>query len=303
MTKAPMRCNPVWTPEDWRWIVQFVEDQQWKDSTKLTTMNYLQGTFTRLGLEPHPDFKIALATRKNKHAAVSQYRRLTDAELEATLACTDPPNRLVTTQLLRDKVDAALAVLTPESPLEARRYVMLLSFFAFHGQRAQDWDVGYGGASHANATGFYCPSTEVLCLTRGKTQAATTDEAEWRRVFVHKTCVQAIALYHHGASQHSTLLFENTRQPERRTAWMTDQFAGRNNEGGLFRAYGLPHLDTNKLRNMYETHILYVLKWDNERMEKEHKAIGHHSITALQEYSQTYRNLVTHPGGYNLQSN
>jgi hypothetical protein len=38
-------------------------------------------------------------------------------------------------------------------------------------------------------------------------------------------------------------------------------------------------------------------------MRKEHKAIGHDSTTALQEYSQTYRGLVTHPRGYNLQSN
>jgi hypothetical protein len=302
MTNAPMRCNPVWTPEDWRWIMQFVQDQTCKDSTKLTDMKYLQGTFTRLGLTPHPDFDIALGTQKNKQAAARQYRRLTDAELEAALACADPPNRLVTTQLLRDKVDAALDGLIPGSPLEARRHAMLLSLFAFHGQRSQDWDVGYGGATHANATGFYCPITKVLCLARGKTQAATSDQAEWRRVFVHDTCARAIALYHHG-SQHTTLLFENSRQPERRTAWMTDQFAGRDARGGLFRAYGLPHLDANKLRNMYETHIHYVLKWDSERMRKEHKAIGHDSTTALQEYSQTYRGLVTHPRGYNLQSN
>jgi hypothetical protein len=272
----------------WVRLLTFASEGKWTNSTRATYMRDIRTVTTRLHIEAHDDFEIRLGKLEAQVAAESDFKQLSNAELELALMCED--GTLMTTAKLRTAAQHDLDTLTVDSPLQERYRHMLLSFFAYHGQRPGEWDVGYT-EEHKVERGYYDPNTATLHLTvtEGKVKAR-------RDIELHPKVAQSIALYHHG--QTYTRLAPPASATKNFTSAVTKTFKSQTMKKG--NRHGLPYLAPTHLRDLWETHVKYIEKHPKEVYERMMAEIGHSVETSNKKYNQKYRGVVAHPKGYNL---
>ena len=154
---------------------------------------------------------------------------------------------------------------------------MLPSFFAYHGNRPQDWCVGYG-KDNENERGYYDYETQTMHLFAGKTQKNGTG-----RVFqVHEKVAECIAEVH--SSKPSPHLVFNTKGDCGNTKFIRDE---------VNKMLPIPpSVSPNDLRHLYETHIRYVDKLPRNERLKLMGGIAHSDSTSLKRYAKLYRPMV-----------
>ena len=287
------RDNPS-VPELWAHLLVYAQTvanqntgEPIADGTRETKMAYLKGVASRLHLSKDEAFEMMFDKLQKANAYHTDYKQLTEEELEV-YKCTD--GKYLTTQRLRDFCEGQLGKV--ESHEEAYN-LMCVAFFAFHGNRIQDWRIGYENMS-PDGRGYYCPDTNEVHLYKGKTQKAGTV-----RVFkVHPTVAKLIAQVHEG--KESTWLVPQLKDPTKcNTAFdkviNRKFFQGKEKVGweGKPNPFGFPcKMKTTALRDLFETHIRYVDPLPKEELEELMKIIGHSNDTALKKYAQLFRGMT-----------
>ena len=298
VAKAPVKDEWEWAvgdqrnnpsvPELWAHLLVYAQtvknqkrpDEDVADSTRETKMAYLKGVASRLHLPNDEAFEIMFDKLQKKNDYETSYKQLTDEELEE-YKCTD--GKYLTTQRLREFCEEQLGKVESHDEMYN---LMCLSLFAFHGNRKQDWQIGYKEMS-PDGRGYYCPDTSVVHLFKGKTQKEGSE-----RVFtVHPIVAQLIANVHEGKDstcKDSPWLVPQVKDPTKcNTAF--DKHISRK-----FIQWGFPSkINTTALRDLYETHIRYgEHKLPKEEIEQLMKIIGHSNDTALKKYAQLFRGMT-----------
>ena len=280
------RNNPS-VPELWAHLLVYAQtvtnqntDKPVADSTRETKMAYLKGVASRLHLPNDEAFEIMFDKLQKKNDYENSYRQLTEEELEV-YKCDD--GKYLTTQRLREFCEEQLKKVESHDEMYN---LMCLSLFAFHGNRKQDWQIGYKEMS-PDGRGYYCPDTSAVHLFKGKTQKEGSE-----RVFtVHPIVAQLIANVHEGKDstcKDSPWLVPQVKDPTKcNTAF--DKHISRK-----FIQWGFPSkINTTALRDLYETHIRYgEHKLPKDEIEQLMKIIGHSNGTALKKYAQLFRGMT-----------
>ena len=288
------RHNPS-VPELWAHLLVYAQtvknqkkpDEDVADSTRETKMAYLKGVASRLHLPNDEAFEIMFDKLQKKNDYENSYRQLTEEELEV-YKCDD--GKYLTTQRLREFCEEQLKKVESHDEMYN---LMCLSLFAFHGNRKQDWQIGYKEMS-PDGRGYYCPDTSEVHLFKGKTQKEGSE-----RVFtVHPIVAQLIANVHEG--KESTWLVSQLTEATKCNKAICKVinrkfFAGKDTVGWGDKPnpWGFPcKINTTALRDLFETHIRYgEHKLPEEEIKALMKIIGHSNDTALKKYAQLFRGM------------
>ena len=290
--KYKKECRRIWNKlcgeleickdsELWRHLTEQLEKSTWSGKYKATCMGMVKSVTNALGIEQNLQFnnKYGKLCCDVEHDA--NYKELNEQEIREQLECED--KELLTIPKLQQLVIARLAQLKPESPLLDRYVCLLLSFFAFHGHRAQDFVVGYG-RTNATDRGFYCPIEQTIYLWKGKTQADGT-----RKLEVDLVVAMCIDLYHYGTEP--TLLLPQASCTKNPTGHMQEQL--KKHAFGPGNCFGLPKkLCQTKLRHLFESYLFGQLekgKLSQKQYEEIEESIGHSCSTAMKKYACLYR--------------
>ena len=289
------RTNPS-VPELWAHLLDYAQKalnqktgKPIADTTRETKMACIKGVASRLRLPTDEAYEMMFAKLQTKNDYETSYKQLGEEELEA-YKCAD--GGYITTQRLRDFCEEQLGKV--ESDEEAYN-LMCLSFFAFHGNRKQDWGIGYKQVS-PDGRGYYCPDTSEVHLHQGKTQKTGTV----RTFKVHPIVAQLIARVHENKA--STWLVPQLKDPTKCNTAIDKLinrkfFFGKDKVGwgeGKPNPFGFPcKITTTTLRDLFETHIRYGdHKLPQEEIEALMKIIGHSDKTALKKYAQLFRGMT-----------
>lgn len=254
-------------PSLWTHLLSYFENWKLAHSTRVKEIGSIKGITTRLCIPNDDEFEMFYEKLQDKHKVDTNYKQMPLEECKAKFMCSD--GEVLTTSKLRQ---------LEETDSYTR---MLHSFFAYHGNRSQDWCVGYG-EENKNDTGYYDPTTQTMHLFDGKTQTEGTE-----RVFkVHEKVADAISIHHSRAKVN--FLVPNSRKECGNTKTIRDNFKRFFNKSTL-----LPNnIGPTDLRHLYETHIRYVEKIPrNERLQLM-GGIAHSDKTSLKKYAQMYRPMV-----------
>ena len=256
--------------------------------TQNKVLGHVRGVMRLLGHTP-PDFFIAEHGKvTNTMKAKTEYNTLTLDECKE-LKCADG-GYLTTSRLQR-----LVKELIPKLPLRNHRFatdLMCLAFFAFHGNRAQDWCVGYGEFNQTPEGSYYCPTLKRMFLYEGKTAKTYPD----RQFDVHPTVATTIAAVH--ANQKHTWLVPTAKGTKPTSdlikKGIVRQFFCPQTARESWVGYGLPttNVNTTVFRQLWEAHIRHVEKWSKAEIETAMKQIGHSSATALAVYGMKYMSVA-----------
>jgi integrase len=248
-------------------------------------MGELKCVTSRLGIPTNGEFEDYYEEVQAKHKKEQDCKEIPLEECKEKFMCKD--GKVLTTKKLREMlnahVDAKLyKIFSPNFTCE---HILSLAFFAYHGNRPQDWCVGYGQVNKNN-TGYYDPHTNMIHLFEGKTQQEGTE-----RIFkVHPYIQECIESLNHDAwlrgDGNLFYLVQNSKGECGNTKTIRDRIKT------ICKNSILPTITPNDLRHLYETHIRYVEKLPrNERLELM-GGIAHSDSTSMKRYAQTYRAMV-----------
>jgi len=175
---------------------------------------------------------------------------------------------------------------------------MFLSFFAFHGNRPEDWQVGYG-IENENDKGQYDDGYKHghMLLFTGKTQEGGTE-----RVFqVHDVVHAKIDAYCSGLKSPPKFLVQNDKGGCGNSKTIRDKL-----QRSFFKNEKCKELcvkpvqdgtkqkfvGPNDLRHLFESHIRYVLKLPKAERHTIMQHISHSKAVSAKRYAQTYRPMV-----------
>ena len=259
------------------------------DDTRKTRMGQIKTVFKYMQVEYDNDFDIAHDKLKNQLKAQLEYHQKLEDELEQ-FKCADG------SYLTNAKLRTFYATL-PESVSDFHR--MQLAFVIFHGNRAQDWEVGFG-KQNAGEHGYYDPDTATMYVTKRKTDAIREGNTivgyRWRQFKVHPEVQEAIKRFH--TDKASVWLIPQEKDPTKCCKAMCKNiqrkfFAGP--DKGKWgednpNPYGFPlKVDLTFFRHLYETHIRYVDPMPKDQLEATMRSIGHSNTTAIKRYSEMFR--------------
>ena len=275
--------DPCTLDEFWQHVTQYVTTKNCAESTRKKEMGVIKGyTGKLLGIPDDADFQAMYTIATAKANATTGVEMPVD-ELVTMFGCTD--GTLLTTQKLQDTVKADLA-----SPPADTRALMALALCAFHGNRPQDWvatsgaAVKYGEAKYVEGDyGYYEPSTKMMHLFKGKTQATRG----YVCFDVGDEVAQATALFH-AAHPDQTYFFPQPRGKMAETKLLLDTLKKSYFAEG--NAHGFPvGITLTDLRHLYELHIRHVLNLNQTELDRIFKVIGHSNKTSVLWYSETHK--------------
>ena len=288
-TSTSTKCITTWkkavetleatdVPSFWTHMLSYFRDHYpHKDSTRCTNMGELKCVTSRLGIPTNGEFEDYYEEVQAKHKKEQDCKEIPLEECKKKFMCKD--GKVLTTKKLQEMLNAqTLGKLTPVQ-------TMLLSFFAYHGNRPQDWCVGYG-QENKNDTGYYDPHTQMMHLFEGKTQQEGTERIFKVHPYVHN-CIQIEQKWRDYNGKDWYYLVPNSKFECGNTKTIRDKFKTICKKSNI-----LPTITPNDLRHLYETHIRYVEKLPrNERLELM-GGIAHSDSTSMKRYAQTYRAMV-----------
>ncbi len=275
--------DPCTLDEFWQHVTQYVTTKNCAESTRKKEMGVIKGyTGKLLGIPDDADFQAMYTIATAKANATTGVEMPVD-ELVTMFGCTD--GTLLTTQKLQDTVRADLA-----SPPADTRALMALALCAFHGNRPQDWvatsgaAVKYGEAKYVEGDyGYYEPSTKMMHLFKGKTQATRGTVC----FDVGDEVAQATALFH-AAHPDQTYFFPQPKGKMAETKLLLDALNKSYFAEG--NAHGFPvGITLTDLRHLYELHIRHVLNLNQTELDRIFKVIGHSNKTSVLWYSETHK--------------
>jgi integrase len=263
-----------------------------RESSRFTEFGYFKGVTKLLKLQPPTSFSTAFDKLSIKQKSERAYKEMDVKELVEKLGCTDGTSYFTTEkaqQLVKKHLDT-------DTDKGLYQY-MLLSLFAFHGNRPQDWMVRYmndglvytqTSDEMAGERGYYSAERNTLHLFKGKTQKKGTE----RVVKVDPIVGKTIARYHASIDYASPYLTPKQRQ----LGECAEEGAVRKCIQATFfchtNRYGFPGgINLTDLRHLYESHIRHHLKLGEETIEEKMREIGHSNRTSLQFYSELYKNI------------
>jgi integrase len=245
----------------------FRDDWKLQHSTRVTAIGQVKAVTSRLGIPESGEFEDYYEEMRAQHTKATDYKEVPLEEAKAKFMCSD--GKVLTTKKLRTMVDEM-----KNEPYER----MLLSFFAYHGNRPQDWCVGWYGEMNKNERGYYDYETQTMHLFDGKTQKKGTE----RTFKVHDKVAENIALF-----KPTRYLAPNSKgECDRKAIYrkLRSYFQSHNN---------FPKgITPNDLRHLYETHIRYVEKLPRNERLKLMGGIAHSDSTSLKKYAKLYRPMV-----------
>ena len=283
--KAVKECGGTDVDSLWSHLLVYFRDSwKYKNSTRATAMGATKAITGRLGIPENGEFQDYYEEVVAEYKKDDTMKVMPLEEAKAKFGCKD--GTVLTTKKLRTIV----------AGWEGCTYQrMLLALFAYHGNRPQDWCVGYG-EENTNEKGYYDPTTSTMHLFDGKTQKAGTE-----RVFkVHDKVAECIVEDRKGLDPASTddettarlkfLLVKQTKTKQ----WVCSDVKGIRdrckticNNSKIF-----PKFTPNDLRHLYETHIRYVERLPHNERLKLMGDIAHSDSTSLKKYAQLYRPMV-----------
>ena len=302
---APNRHNPS-ESELMACIVSYIQNLE------NCTLKYKQNkggmlgtTIKLLKLEKTDDWIVTTKKVENEVKAL-KYKPMPLEAAKAKWMCKD--GTVLTIPKLRAFVKSQLDQKASAVP---SYQLMLLSFFAYHGNRPEDWCIAYGiengSPNEEGNISHYCPKTETMHIYKdGKCKKAYPT-----RIFkVHEQVARAICFHIAVDEPRNFLVYSNNDTAKARRK-INDSL--KRKEAGLFcegdsKGFGFPdpipttdsqgktkliYITPTDLRHLFETHIRY----SKDKIPKEErlelmKQIGHSDDVALSDYAQTYRPLV-----------
>jgi hypothetical protein len=265
--KAVKECKGTDVDSLWAHLLVYFRDSwKYKNSTRCTAIGAIKGITGRLGIPENGEFQDYYEEKVAEHKKDDNMKVIPLEEAKAKFKCKD--GTVLTTTKLRTIVDEW------DGCAHQR---MLLSLFAYHGNRPQDWCVGYG-EENTNEDGYYDPTTQTMHLFKGKTQEQDTE-----RVFqVHEKVAECIAKVQ--SAKPSPHLVPNTEGNCGNVKFIRDE---------VNKMLPIPpSVSRNDLRHLYETHIRYVERLPRNKRLKLMGGIAHSDSTSLKSYAQTYRPMV-----------
>ena len=266
--KAVASCEGTDVDSLWTYLlVYFKENWKLKNSTRMTAMGAIKAIPGRLGIPENGEYEDYYEEMQAQQKKDDDYKEVPLEESIAKFKCKD--GKVLTTKKLRTMVNEMKNVHYER---------MLLSFFAYHGNRPQDWNVGYG-KENKNERGYYDYETQTMHLFDGKTQKKGTE----RTFKVHDNVAKNIALF-----KPTHYLVPNSKGECGNTKTIRDKLQR------YFKSHGnFPKsIGPNDLRHFFETHIRYVEKLPRNERLKLMGGIAHSDSTSLKKYAQLYRPMV-----------
>ena len=265
-------------PDLWVHILNTVKSKNCKDSSREIYIANIMTVARELKIpaDVRPDGFITYHTQlQNTNKVSSECNKLSDEQLEAKLRLKD--GTLFTTARLR-----AFCSNVPEDTTDdhQRFNLMFLTMCAYHGNRQQDWMVGYT-EEHKTERGYYCPMTAKMHLYIGKNQ--TPDDPP--RIFkVNAHVAIAIDRYHsklQTPSKHVLPPIMAVKDTNKKVTTLI--------RNAFPTSKGLNHSD---LRDLYETHIRWVEQLDTEVINDLMRQIDHKAVTAWNRYAIKYSGVL-----------
>jgi hypothetical protein len=267
--KAVVSCEGADVDSLWAHLLAYFKDNwTYKNSTRMTAMGAIKAITGRLGIPENGEYEDYYEEMQAQQKKDEDYKEVPLEESIAKFKCKD--GKVLTTKKLRTMVDEMKT-----KPYER----MLLSFFAYHGNRPQDWNVGYG-KENKNERGYYDHETQTMHLFDGKTQKEGTE----RTFKVHDKVAECIA---------EASLFNTTRYLAPNSKGECDRKAIYRKLRDFQSRNNFPKgITPNDLRHLYETHIRYVEKLPRNERLKLMGGIAHSDGTSLKKYAKLYRPMV-----------
>lgn len=279
--KAVEGLDATDVPSLWTHLLSYFENWKLAHSTRVKEIGSIKGITTRLGIPNDDEFEMFYEKLQDKHKVETNYKQMPLEECKKKFMCSD--GEVLTTKKLREFTSKH------ECGDLLNDKKMVLSFFCYHGNRPQDWCVGYG-EENKNDTGYYDPGTHTMHLFGGKTQKEGTE----RSFKVHEKVAEAISEY-----RKSKNLSDLESKYSRVMPLVPNSKGGCGNTKKIrdilkqpFMNLGLKNIGPNDLRHLYETHIRYVEKIPTSERLKLMDEIGHDDKTGLKNYGQKYRPMV-----------
>ena len=258
--------------ELWTCICTYVQNLECKHNTKCKKMGNIK-TITNKILHIPEDHNYQVVYNKAVANDIAEKTCKCLSKEELAFLKVENTNEYCTLQRVRDQLNKCSTFDEP---------TVLVALLAFHGNRLEDWKVKYGKNNYVASKdddvrngdrGFYDPDTKQIHLFYGKTHF------DGERVFkLHAECVKVI---------------EENRKTNT-SEWLVCQTdnAMRFLAKDWFEREQLPSVLPSQMRHLYETHIRYVEKMNDEQLDDQWKSIGHTGITARKLYGELYKNLV-----------
>ena len=283
------------------------------ESTRLTRWGQLVGILKSCKVDPTWEeavkdaqspqckFNIGWAKLRNSRRIKDDYKE-SDCE---KLIC--PDGRYFTTERAQALCDVRLSAdLTHKSAYQT----LVLSLFAFHGNRPQDW---CGVRLHKEQLGenesFLNTETRELHLYAGKTQK----EGTVRVVEVHPKVVLALKNYRDGLSRvcKETPWVVPTQEDPSASAnadglrkCLQNALWGKKTTTAVKLTVPEKKLTLQDFRHLYEAHIRYSpSKLTTQEIDARMKEIGHSPSTALRIYSELYKKIYAMDNGPRCEPN
>ena len=245
----------------------------------------------RLGIPDDEAYEDYYEDVAMKHTKQADYKELSLEECKAKFQCGD--GAVLTTRKLQSLFEDDWFKVFRKQIKGAR----FLSFFAYHGNRPEDWVVGYG-VENTTSKGYYDPNTSMMHLHTGKSHKET-------RVFKVHPVVNNLIYFHTEklASQGKVLnyLVQNDKGECGNTKTIRDRLHGSFFNNEEFKELCMkPVKDSTKnsfvgpndLRHLFESHIRYVLKLPKAERHTIMQHISHSKAVSAKRYAQTYRPMV-----------
>jgi hypothetical protein len=262
--------------EIWKHLLAWSNNVE-NDDYRKTTMGEIKSVFKHMKMACGSDFHIAHDKLRSKLKVELEYKQKTKEELEV-YKCSDG------TYLTNAKLRAFYSDL-PDHVSDFHR--MLFAFVVFHGNRGEDWRVGYGEKNQKDH-GYYDPETATMFVTTSK-----TEKKYKTRIFkVHPKVQEAIATFH--TNKGFVWLMPQEKDA---TKSCTQDALLKNIQRHFFKGmknkpspFGFPTIiNLTHLRHLYETHIRYVDRMSDEELAATMEIIGHSNTTSVKRYSEMFR--------------
>ena len=275
-------------PAFWKHVLAYFQSRDYaKIGTLAKELGGLKGVTGRLGIPDDGAYEDYYEDVAMKHTKQADYKELSLEECKAKFQCGD--GAVLTTRKLQSLLQD-----DDWCALHCAKAVMFLSFFAFHGCRPEDWQVGYG-VENKNDKGYY--QHGEMHLFTGKSQEMGTE-----RVFrVHDVVRAKIDAYCSGLKSPSKFLVQNDKGECGNSKTIRDKL-----QRSFFKNEKCKELcvkpvqdgtkqkfvGPNDLRHLFESHIRYVLKLPKAERHTIMQHISHSKAVSAKRYAQTYRPMV-----------